>query len=1227
MARTAEVHEVQVALNLLFADTVGSLRAKFDTLIPQDNIVTFAAPGPVAEQEPANAWRRCAAERIREHFLAGLGADIVHVSSMVEGFCDDSITSVGLRTSTVSTAATFYDAIPLLHPTQYLSIPNFTHYYLRKVQWLKRVDVLFAISESSRREAIDVLHIPENHVVNISTGIEEKFRPIVLPADNRSSLLRKYGITNPFLMYVGGVDKRKNLEGLIAAVALLPLQVRENCQLLVAGQNDPATRKRLLEVAINYGLRDNTVLCPGYVNDEDLIALYNLCSLFILPSFHEGFGLPVLEAMACGAPSIASNVTSLPEVMGWRDAMFNPYESEAIAAKIVQVLSDDSFREKLRQNGLQQVKRFSWDRTAKIAWGAFEELKARSAARREHFVAAVVSQHRSRLAYFSPLPPQRSGISNYSAELLPELARYYDIEVVVEQESITDDWVIANFPVRTVRWFDKNVSRYDRLLYHVGNSPFHVYIYEALRQYPGTVVLHDFYLSAMLSWIEESHGLPSYFREAIFHSHGYRGLLDERELGRGSAVRTLPCSRTVIEAAAGVIVHSEFACTLGKHWYGPATVSDWRVIPLPKAIQLRDRHAARSSIGLGDDDYLVCSFGFVDPTKLSDRVLSAWLNSRLRSDKRCRLVFVGENHGGEYGRHLLERAAAHSAGRPIAVTGFVSPEDYRDYLSAADCAVQLRTDSRGETSAALLDCLAYGRPTIINSHGSFADIPGTIACKLPDEFTDAQLAVALDEMYLDTEYRRTLSKSARDHVELNHHPARVAELYRNAIDSFAMASPLASEQRLLRDLAAMSTSVPPSHRDLVEASRAIAMHRQRRSGQLILDVSATAKHDLGTGIERAARNLARELIRNPGTSRVEPVHFVDGRRLYARNFALDLIDVKLDLKETVVEFRSGDLYLGLDWCPEAVVGSCNFFADLRALNIPIYFTIYDLLPILHPEKFPDWTEGEFRRWLTALCEVSDGLICISRSVADELSSWLDYVQPARLRPLKIGYFHLGADFDETTDALRRSFNSDPILSSLAARPSVLMVGTLEPRKGHSQALAAFDQLWRDNVQVNLVIVGKLGWQVESLIEQIQKHRQIGKRLFWLDGVSDEMLTRIYSVGSVLLAASEGEGFGLPLIEAARNKLPIIARDLPVFREVAGDHAYYFDGTTGDSLADTIRKWLDLHSRGQAPSSQGLEWLSWKESAGQLMGCIIGQRSYREWHPRLLRGARVITPEP
>ena len=125
--------------------------------------------------------------------------------------------------------------------------------------------------------------------------------------------------------------------------------------------------------------------------------------------------------------------------------------------------------------------------------------------------------------------------------------------------------------------------------------------------------------------------------------------------------------------------------------------------------------------------------------------------------------------------------------------------------------------------------------------------------------------------------------------------------------------------------------------------------------------------------------------------------------------------------------------------------------------------------------------------------------------------------------------------------------------------------------------------------------------VDELATKMRNHPELNKRLFWLEGISDEYLEKVYASSTCLIAASEGEGFGLPLIEAAQHKLPIIARDISVFREVAGDYAYYYaHNNDPDVLTETITKWLELYKTNSYPKCDNMPWLTWPESTKKII---------------------------
>ena len=179
IVRNRGEHEVLLALSGFFPDTIEPIRASFDGLLPQENIRVWYAPGPVREAESGNAWRREVAELIREAFLASLRPDIVHICSLFEGYLDDAVTSIGRFDQKTPVSVSLYDLIPLLNPDHYLKPnPSYHAYYERKVGHLERASVMLAISEFSRQEGLEHLDVVPGRVVNVSTAIEDHFRPL-----------------------------------------------------------------------------------------------------------------------------------------------------------------------------------------------------------------------------------------------------------------------------------------------------------------------------------------------------------------------------------------------------------------------------------------------------------------------------------------------------------------------------------------------------------------------------------------------------------------------------------------------------------------------------------------------------------------------------------------------------------------------------------------------------------------------------------------------------------------------------------------------------------------------------------------------------------------------------------------------------------------------------------------------------------------------------------------
>lgn len=809
LARNRSDHEVLIALNDAFAETIEPIRRAFDGLLPRENIRVWSAPGPVRALDPANeAPRRCA-EAIYEAFLASLEPDIVHVTSLFEGYGDDTVTSIGALGLGAPTSATLYDLIPLHEPERFLEPnPAWKALYYDKLDSLKRADLLLAISGFSAQDAAERLGMGGQRIVNVSTACSDIFRQLTISPEAERALLSRLGIDRPFILTSGTVEPHKNMAGLFRAFTRLPAAVRDQHQLALVGKVLDTQRAVFVDMARDTGLREGELVITGHVSDDDLVALYNLCKLMVFPSMDEGFGLPALEAMACGAPTLGSRAASIPEVIGRDDALFDPRDPDDMARVIARGLTDEAFRSALTEHASRHARNFSWDKTAQAALRAMEAF------------------------------------------------------------------------------------------------------------------IHD---------------------------------------GQSARARA-------------------------------------RTAPLPACIQ-----------------------------------------------------------------------------------------------------------------------------AITASH--------------------------------------------------------------------------------------------PSDEKRVELARALAWNfpEPNRLKRLFVDVSELVQRDARTGCQRVTRSVLLEWLKHPPMGVVvEPIYATPdapGYR-YARAFAARLSGSTAVGDGDPIDYAPGDIFFGLDLQVPIVAAQAQSLMEMKRRGVDVRFLVYDLLPVQLPTHFPPGMETGFCRWLETISK-SDGIIGISKATADAFKDWRERHMPNPNPAFRYDVVHLGADIENSAPTTGLPGQASGTLTALKARKTFLMVGTIEPRKGYVQALSAFERLWKRGTDVNLAFVGKAGWHMEEFVGNLRAHPELGRRLFWLEGISDEYLEKVYAAADCLLAASEGEGFGLPLIEAGRRGVPILANDLPVFREVAGEHAAYFSGSEPDNLACAVEDWMARSAQGLHPRSDAMPWLTWSESARRMARLLLDPASAQD----------------
>jgi glycosyltransferase involved in cell wall biosynthesis len=383
------------------------------------------------------------------------------------------------------------------------------------------------------------------------------------------------------------------------------------------------------------------------------------------------------------------------------------------------------------------------------------------------------------------------------------------------------------------------------------------------------------------------------------------------------------------------------------------------------------------------------------------------------------------------------------------------------------------------------------------------------------------------------------------------------------------------------------------------AAHAQANLMSGRAPRLLIDVTQLARTDALSGIQRVVRNIARELsLLDAPLPPIELVQLHDGRLQRAGAVAARLFGHPADaVPEGAIDIHPGDLLFMIDSSWEQYPDFAAVFATVRQLGGRIVTVVYDLIPLRMPQFCSPGLVAVFQHWLALAVQHSDMLLCISRAVRDDVAAWLDEHDAHPDHPLELEYWRLGADIvpDASDQAIR------PEVAAMAAdtsSPLFMMVGTIEPRKGHNAVLDAFDALWAEGSNARLCLAGKEGWQVEDLMLRIRRHPELNRRLFFVERFTDAEINLCYSRAQALLAASVAEGYGLPIVEAAQHRVPVIATDIPVFREVAGAGAAYFPLGDRAALMALVRHFCTLDRTEREAMADLVEVLSWRDSARQ-----------------------------
>ncbi|HEX6586565.1 MAG TPA: glycosyltransferase [Solirubrobacterales bacterium] len=703
---------------------------------------------------------------------------IYHVMSPFEielGY--DDVWPAWIRESGARLVVTLYDLIPVVMRERYLDAwGDAATAWMARLGLMRRAHQILTISQQTADDAIERLGIPEERLTVIDSGISGQFSSLIGSGAEADALLRaRFRRLRPgFLLYVGGRDPRKNLDGTIKGYGRLPEELRRAHQLVIVGNMTRLQRSELVGFAKSEGISADDVLLTGFVSDRDLAALYRSCALFVFSSLYEGAGLPILEAMSCGAPVVASGVSSMPELLGDPEGTFDPADPNDLGRSLREALGVPGRLEALRKRSRRQVAICTWERVARRTIEGYERAaEVELTPGRPTRGIRPGARKRKRLAVVTPWPPQDSAAARHSRRLVEALSDRVDVDVIVSAEEPLDfDASLEGVRIRTDAEFGwaHELEGYDRCLHVLGGSPLHLHALECMMRIPGVVLAHDVRLLGLYRELHRHRFLydPYWLEDKLLRWYGER--IPRADLRR---VPYDDPDKQRVQMSAEVQAHAQQLLVHSRHQEGILRLERPRdaapVAIVPHGIPAIDPSGNGAG---GGDGTRVVSIG-VDARL--PRLLEAF--AEVASRRPGSRLTILSRLGAREGAAILEMATRLGIGGAVELPGPIEGEAYWRTLRAADLAIQLPGEAAGgRASEPICDCLAARVPVIVSDLGWAAELPRPVGLPVAADCSAHELAREMADV-LEDDSLRTEIRAAQDRYVAENSFPRVAERY------------------------------------------------------------------------------------------------------------------------------------------------------------------------------------------------------------------------------------------------------------------------------------------------------------------------------------------------------------------------------------------------------------------------------------------------------------------
>ena len=669
-------------------------------------------------------------------------------------------------------AAAVYDFIPFDFPAQYLPDARRRLDYSAQLAWLSGYDLFMPISRSSAERLRELLRVPERDVTVTGAPLDPAF-------ERGAAEVHDHPSGGRHLLVIGGGDPRKNVECPIRAHAACGEMAAAGVPIVVTGRYPPHQVEAFRRLYRNSGGDPARLRFTGHVGEAELLALYREAFCVVTASRAEGFSLPVIEAMAAAVPSVASRIAAHRELIDDDALLFEPDDHGALAGILSRAMRPEWRRAVVGQQAATWP-RFRTTEVARLFWSAMQARADQDAGGGVHgrVVAGAkgaAGGRRPRVALLSPVPPDRSGVADYTAACCAELGLRVDLHVFTETENPAP---IANTTISPLSALPMLSGEFDRVVGVMGNSHLHARIFRLLMRYGGACICHDVRLvgfyEAMLGWDRTLAVASAELKRPVGMGEVIQWLGDESTL-KATFLGELAAQ------AEPFILHSPPVARIVAERFGMEPIclpfSIYRAWTPLELLPLR-RHEARVRLGISEEEVLIATFGFVFRTKGPEECI--WALDILRGWQiPARLVFVGESLD-DLTPLLALRQQLGLEDHVYFLEKYLSEDIYRDYLLAADYGIQLRLYGMGAMSGALLDCISSGLPTVANKDmADAADAPGFVR-RVPDKLAPLLVAEAIADMIAEGKVADRDGADRRD-FEAEHNFGNYADQFCQAL--------------------------------------------------------------------------------------------------------------------------------------------------------------------------------------------------------------------------------------------------------------------------------------------------------------------------------------------------------------------------------------------------------------------------------------------------------------